>query len=94
MFLTPQQRIGVVERENVHKFERDLMAAQVAAQPDPIMAAVGNGLSSIGGALVSAGSGSFGGGGGSSSKSNSQVVSNYRMSSQYQTGGPSWQDSQ
>jgi hypothetical protein len=55
MFLSPQQRIGLLAQENQSQFTRDLMAAQVAAQADPMMAAIGNGLQQIGGGLMGGG---------------------------------------
>lgn len=55
MFLTPAQRINVGQANNAGQFNRDLMAAQVAAAPDPTAAAVGNILTQIGGSLFGAG---------------------------------------
>lgn len=55
MFLSPAQRIGVQSANNAGRFQRDSMAAQVAAAPDPTMAAIGGMFSQIGGAMFGAG---------------------------------------
>jgi hypothetical protein len=57
MFVSPQQRMAIRERENAAQFNRDLMAAQVRAQPDPMMAAIGSSLSSSGGMMMGGGMG-------------------------------------
>jgi hypothetical protein len=49
MFITPSQRIGALQQQNQQQYNRDLQAAQVAAMPDPTMAAIGGALSSAGG---------------------------------------------
>ena len=72
MFVTPQQRIALSQQENAALFNRNLMAAQVAAQPDPKMAALGSAMSqiggmtmgmltSVGGSMLSGGLGGLGG---------------------------------
>ena len=66
MFVSPQQRMAIKERENQAIFQRNLMAAQVAAQPDPMMAAIGSSLSGMGGSMFSMGLGGMGGGKGGS----------------------------
>jgi hypothetical protein len=55
MFLTPQQRISVTSANNAQRYQRDLLATNVAAAPDPTQAAIGNILTQIGGSLFGAG---------------------------------------
>jgi hypothetical protein len=63
MFISPTQRINLSLQENQFQFNRDMASAQVAAQPDPMMAAIGGSLSNIGGmALGGAVMGLSGGG--------------------------------
>ena len=62
MFITPAQRVGVMQQQQQAQYSRDLQAAQVAAQPDPTMAALGSSLSSIGGIAAGAGVQSYLGG--------------------------------
>ena len=57
MFITPTQRINLSLQENQFQFNRDMAAAQVAAQPDPMMAAIGGSLSNIGGMAFGGGMG-------------------------------------
>ena len=64
MFITPTQRINLSLQENQFQYQRDMAAAQVAAQPDPMMAAIGGSLSNIGGMALGSGMGSMMGGGG------------------------------
>ena len=64
MFISPTQRINLSLQENQFQFNRDMAAAQVAAQPDPMMAAIGGSLSNIGGMALGSGMGSMMGGGG------------------------------
>ena len=64
MFITPSQRINLALQENQFQYQRDMSAAQVAAQPDPMMAAIGGSLSNIGGMALGSGMGSMMGGGG------------------------------
>ena len=66
MFITPTQRINLSLQENQSQYNRDMAAAQVAAQADPMMAAIGGSLSNIGGMAFGSGMGSMmdGGGGG------------------------------
>ena len=52
MFMSPQQRIGIMAQENQSEFNRNLMAAQVAAQPDPLLASFGQSLQMLGGGLM------------------------------------------
>jgi len=66
MFITPTQRINLSLQENQSQYNRDMAAAQVAAQPDPMMAAIGGSLSNIGGMAFGSGMGSMMGGGGGS----------------------------
>lgn len=49
MFITPSQRINALAQQNQQQYNRDLQAAQVAAMPDPTMAAIGGAISSAGG---------------------------------------------
>ena len=49
MFITPSQRINALAQQNQQQYNRDLQAAQVAAMPDPTMAAFGSAISSAGG---------------------------------------------
>ena len=49
MFITPAQRIGALQQQQSAQYNRGLQAAQVAAMPDPTMAAIGSSLSSAGG---------------------------------------------
>ena len=64
MFITPTQRINLSLQENQSQYNRDMAAAQVAAQADPMMAAIGGSLSNIGGMAFGSGMGSMMGGGG------------------------------
>lgn len=63
MFISPTQRINLSLQENQFQFNRDMAAAQVAAQPDPMMAAIGGSLSNIGGMAFGGGMGKMMGGG-------------------------------
>ena len=49
MFITPAQRVGVMQQQQQAQYGRDLQAAQVAAMPDPTMDAFGSAISSAGG---------------------------------------------
>lgn len=49
MFITPSQRINALAQQNQQQYNRDLQAAQVAAMPDPTMAAFGSAISQAGG---------------------------------------------
>ena len=62
MFITPAQRVGVLQQQQQAQYTRDLAAAQEAAKPDPTMAALGSSLSSIGGIAAGAGVQSYLGG--------------------------------
>ena len=55
MFLSPAQRVSATVANNTGQFNRDLMAANVAAAPDPTMRAIGGLFSQIGGSLFGAG---------------------------------------
>lgn len=63
MFITPTQRINLSLQENQSQYNRDMAAAQVAAQPDPMMAAIGGSFSNIGGMAFGGGMGKMMGGG-------------------------------
>jgi hypothetical protein len=72
MFITPAQRVNALQNQQAAQYNRDMTAAQVAAMPDPRMAAIGGGLQSmggvIGGSMFQSGmAGRMGGGGGSTS---------------------------
>ena len=62
MFISPTQRMNLSLQENQFQFNRDMAAAQVAAQPDPMMAAIGGSLSNIGGMAFGGAIGGMGGG--------------------------------
>jgi len=49
MFITPGQRIGAMQQQQSAQYNRDMTAAQVAAMPDPTMAAFGSAISTAGG---------------------------------------------
>ena len=49
MFVTPGQRIGAMQQQQSAQYNRDMTAAQVAAMPDPTMAAFGSAISTAGG---------------------------------------------
>jgi hypothetical protein len=51
MFVSPTQRINLALQENSMQFNRDVMAAQEAAKPNPMMAAIGGSFSNIGGMM-------------------------------------------
>lgn len=55
MFLTPAQRIQSQSANNAGQFNRDVMAANVAAAPDPTRSAIGGILTQVGGSLFGAG---------------------------------------
>ena len=79
MFITPTQRINLSLQENQFQYQRDMAAAQVAAQPDPMMAAIGGSLSNIGGMAFGSGMGGMmgGGGGGSGQGGGGGITVNY-----------------
>lgn len=52
MFLSPAQRVNATVANNTGQFNRDLMAANVAAAPDPTMRAIGGLFSTVGGSLL------------------------------------------
>jgi hypothetical protein len=63
MFLTPWQRIGVRQTERNAQFQRDMAAAEIAAQPDPVTKGLVDAGVKIAGSAIGAG---LGGGMGSS----------------------------
>jgi len=71
MFISPTQRINLSLQENQSQYNRDMAAAQVAAQPDPMMAAIGGSLSNIGGMMFGGGMSKMGMGTGTSSGTSS-----------------------
>lgn len=83
MFVSPQQRMAIKERENAALFQRNLMAAQVKAQPDPMMAALGSSFSNIGGMMLGGAiSGGMSPGGGNKSSGQSQPMFQFSMNPQ------------
>jgi hypothetical protein len=89
MFISPTQRINLALQENQSQYNRDMAAAQVAAQPDPMMAAIGGSLSNIGGmALGGAMGGGMGGmgGGGKGGGGGGGVTINYGGGGGYGVG--------
>lgn len=76
MFVSPTQRINLALQENSMQLNRDMMAAQEAAKPDPMMAAIGGSFSNIGGMMFGGAMGGMGGGGG---KSGGQSTPFYQM---------------
>lgn len=72
MFVSPTQRINLALQENSMQFNRDVMAAQEAAKPNPMMAAIGGSLSNIGGMMFGDFMGGRGGGGGGGRSAPSQ----------------------
>lgn len=59
MFITPAQRVALAQQENQAMFQRNLMSAQVAAQPNPMMAALGGFASMAGGMAFGQGLGNM-----------------------------------
>ena len=49
MFLTSQQRVALAERERNAQFQRDMQAAQIAAQPDPVMGGIAPTIAKVAG---------------------------------------------
>ncbi len=49
MFLTSQQRVALAERERDAQFQRDMQAAQVAAQPDPVTGGIAPTIAKVAG---------------------------------------------
>ena len=49
MFISPTQRMNLSLQENQAEYNRNMSAAQVAAQPNPMMAALGGTMSNMGG---------------------------------------------
>ena len=93
MFVTPSQRINLAMAENKFQFSRDMAAAEVAAQPDPMMAAIGGAFTNIGGGLLGGGMGSMmggGGGGGGGKKGNNSGMSYDNWGSSGTIGSPAW----
>lgn len=78
MFISPSQRLNIALQENQNMFQRDLMAAQVAAQPDPMMAAIGGSLSNMGGMVFGGAMGGGGMGGGKGGGGMSSMFSSFR----------------
>lgn len=76
MFVSPQQRLAFTERERAAQYNRNLLANQVEAAPDPATAALGQeidrffntaagaGMMAAGGAMGGGGMGAMGGMGG------------------------------
>lgn len=93
MFVTPSQRINLAMSENQSQYNRNMAAAQVAAQPDPMMAAIGGAFTNIGGGLLGGGMSSMMGGGGGGSKGgggNNSGMSYDNWGSSGTIGSPAW----
>jgi len=63
MFLSPQARLTFAQGERNQRFERDMEAARIAAQPDPVVKGIAGTVAKIGGAALGAlipGAGSLG----------------------------------
>ena len=79
--------------ENQSQYNRNMAAAQVAAQPDPMMAAIGGAFTNIGGGLLGGGMSSMMGGGGGGSKGgggNNSGMSYDNWGSSGTIGSPAW----
>lgn len=93
MFFTPQQRYGYAVNERDARYQRDLMAAQVKAAPDPATAALGTEIdrffNTAAGAGMMAAGGGFGGGAGAGSGAGGLAAANQSMgvSNPYNLGG-------
>jgi len=78
MFITPAQRVSVLQQQQQAQYTRDLAAAQVSAAPNPMMSALGGSLSSLGGIAAGAGfSQYFGQGNGQGSSGGQSSPYNY-----------------
>lgn len=55
MFLSPSQRVQATVANNTGQYQRDLLSANVAAAPDPVMGRIGGMFSQIGGLAMGAG---------------------------------------
>jgi hypothetical protein len=66
MFFTPQQRLGFALEDRAQQFNRNMIAAGVAAAPDPNAAQLGQGFDNFFKTFASIGTGALGGGGVSS----------------------------
>lgn len=66
MFLSPQERLQHAVSERNAKYQRDMAAAQVKAQPNPTMAGIWNTTTQLAGAFLGGTIGRTAGGGGSS----------------------------
>lgn len=64
MFFTPQQRLSAAFTERNDQFQRNLLAEQVAAAPDPATAALGKEIDRFFNTIAQAAMGAAGGGGG------------------------------
>lgn len=93
MFFTPQQRYGYAVNERDARYQRDLMAAQVKAAPDPATAALGTEIdrffNTAAGAGMMAAGGGFGGGAGAGSGAGGLASANQSMgvANPYNLGG-------
>jgi hypothetical protein len=54
MFLSPQARLTFAQGERNQRFERDMEAARIAAQPDPLVKGIAGTVGKIGGAALGA----------------------------------------
>lgn len=64
MFFSPQQRLEFAFNDRSARFQRDLLAAQVKAAPDPATAAIGREVDRFFNTVAQAGTMAMGGGGG------------------------------
>lgn len=91
MFVTPSQRLNLALSENTSQFNRDMTAAGIAAQPDPMMAAIGGSLTNIGGSLMGGGMGSmFGGMGGGKGNNSGMDINRMNLYNPNVIGSPAW----
>jgi len=74
-FLNPQQRLGFLQQERNAEFQRDNLAAQAKAAPDPVFAGVANVVGQVGGAALGTFLGGLGGASGAVAGAAPSVVS-------------------
>ena len=84
MFLSPQQKINFERSDRTARFNRNLQAAQVKAQPDPVWGGMYQGAMQLAGAVLGSGGSVLGmGGGGGNVNPNLQ-----QYTGTYQTNNP------
>lgn len=74
-FLNPAQRLSFLQNERNAEFQRDNLAAQAKAAPDPFLSKVAGFALQVGGTALGAKLGSLGGGGQAAASAPSSVVS-------------------